>query len=57
MDRVTPNHIRLIETSDPGTPTANSGFIFMRESGGGNSELVVKWRDNTIDVLAIGPVN
>lgn len=56
-DQIFPNHIRLVETSDPGAPPSNQGNIFLREAGGGNTELVVKWRDNSVDVLAVGPVN
>ena len=43
------------ERADPGTPPANQAYLYVRESAGGFSELVIEWNDST-DVIAIEAV-
>jgi hypothetical protein len=45
------NHVRLFQTSDPGTAMENQVFIYVRNNGG-TAELVAEW-DNNTDVIAI----
>jgi hypothetical protein len=42
----------LLETTGLGNPPANSGMLFVEDTGGGKSRLVVKWPDGTTEVLA-----
>jgi len=42
----------MAETSGLGNPPANSGMLFVEDTGGGKSRLVIKWPDGTTEVLA-----
>ena len=45
----------VTEGPDPGTPPANQAYLYVRQSAGGFSELVIEWNDST-DVIAIEAV-
>lgn len=42
----------LVETTGLGNPPANSGMLFVEDTGSAKSRLVIKWPDGTTEVLA-----
>ena len=44
--------MEIHETSFPGNPSANAVRIYPRDNGGGATQLVARWPDGEIDVIA-----
>lgn len=48
-------HILLAEQTDPAAPAANSGALYVRDNGGGKSQLVIRFPTGAIQVIATEP--
>lgn len=49
------NNMQFDEMSDPLAPAANRGRIYMRDSGGGKTEFVVRFNTGAVQVIAVEP--
>lgn len=52
-------YIDMVEIAAPGSPSANTGRLYVRDNGSGTplntTQLVMKWPDGTISVIAESP--
>lgn len=44
--------LELIEVAAPGTPAANSAYLYLVDAGGGDQSLIIKFDDGTTDTVS-----
>lgn len=47
--------VRLAEIADPSAPAADSGIVYIRDNGGGKSQLCVRFATGAVQVIATEP--
>lgn len=49
------NFMQLTERADPAAPAANKGRLYVKDSGGGKSQLVIRFPTGAVQVIATEP--